>query len=166
MFKVRTLKSNVYIPSERFPDVIERLKKHLLSDPDAQGSSSIFYLIKKFGWSAKIDLKTGDIVKLDYFADEWGKKANSALIVLCKFIDPGGVIHIANDNNQRYWVYRFDGKWFSKRVLTRVFVDLDSKEEVTSLFEKAVEAAIERGLSRQEMVETIKKNLVAEYLDV
>ena len=50
--------------------------------------------------------------------------------------------------------------------MTRVFVDLDSKEEVTSLFEKAVEAAIERGLSRQEMVETIKKNLVAEYLDV
>ena len=166
MFKVRTLKSEVIITRDKFPDIKKRLKKYLTNDREAQESSSIFYLIKKFGWNAKINLKTGNIVKLDYFSDKWDRLSNSALLVLCKYIEPGGVIHIANDKDQRYWVYKFDGQWFKKSILTRVFVDLNSKEDVTSFFEQAVTAAVENGLSRKEMIETINEGLVAEYLDV
>jgi hypothetical protein len=166
MYKVRTLKSKVLIKRDKFPDIVKRLKRHLLDDEEVQNSSSIFYIAKKFGWQPRIDLKTGDIVTLRYSEDAWSRESNLALMVLCKYIEPGGVIHVANDKDQRYWVYKFDGDWFKKTTLTRVFVDLDSKEEVTDLFQQAVDAAIKSGLSRKEMVETIKKNMVSEYLDV
>lgn len=166
MFKVRTLKSQVLIKKEKFPEIIKRLKRQLPDDEEVQNSESVFYLSKRLGWQCLIDLKTGDIVQLKYLDDEWSREANRALIVLCKYIEPGGVIHIANDGAQRYWVYTFDGSWFKKTTLTRVFVDLESKEDVTDLFVKAVDAAIKKGVTRREMIETIKKNMVSEYLDV
>jgi hypothetical protein len=166
MYKVRTLKSKVWIKRNKFPEIVKRLKIYLPDDVVAQNSSSIFFLAKKFGWQPRIDLKTGDIITLHFFEDSWTRESNNALIVMCKYIEPGGVIHIANDKDQRYWVYKFDGQWFTKTVLTRVFVDLQSKEEVADLFERAVEAAIKSGLTRKEMAETIKKNMVSEYLDV
>lgn len=165
MHKVYTRKSILLIKKEKFPLIIRRLKYYLPEDDEAQKSESIHFLIRKFGWRCLVDLKTYDIISLSYHADEWTKNAESVLLVCCNYIEPGGVIQIVNENNQTYSAYKFDGKWFKKTYLTRLFVDLYSKEEVIDFFDRAVDAAISSGLNREEMFNVIKEKLVSEYLD-
>lgn len=164
MFKVHTPKSNLLIKKIHFVDIIRKLKVFFKTDDQVQKSNNMYFLLRKFGWRIKIDIKTGDIISLIYASDDWNSKANSSLIVLCKHVEPGGYTQVINDKIQKYYVYKFDGKWFQRTPLTRVFVDLDSKSEVLTFLNQAIEAGIRKGLSKDDVISMYNKKLLNEYI--
>lgn len=163
MTKVKTIKSSIRIRSEHFPEICKRLSNHRES-PENLKNCGIHCLLDKFGWKARYNYKTREITALELRAEKFPAKGHLALMVLARYIEPGGVIHICDDVDQRYWAYHFDGRWFQRRFLTRWLVDLESKEDLRSHLDQVVAKALAQGFSRQELHQLIDSKLSLKVL--
>jgi hypothetical protein len=164
MQKIYTLKSKVYIKKYKFDEIVIRLKNNLPESLDVRDNNSIHYLLRQFNWKTIIDLKTQDIVALKYQGEEWNSIANRALIVLSKFIEPGGFIQLVDHTRQVYTVYNFDKSWFTQTPLTKFYADLSSQEDVNELLSKVLDIAIKKGISKKELIKMFEDKLLKEYL--
>lgn len=165
MNKVRSIKSRVCIPLNKFADASSVLKKRFIENESMQSAPTLHALFKECGWSSRINLQNKNIRELRYSADSWTALAHSAITVIARFVEPGGFIQLIDDDLTHFWVYKFNGKTVSRKELTRIFSDLSSAEDALLLFKKATSAVISNGLDRHQLHKIIDESLVSEIFD-
>ena len=164
LFKVYTLKSSLVIRPSSFDQIIDEFKKRFPDNEKIQKAEKLPAILSICGWSPRIHLADRHIKGLVYRSDEWSKAlAEPAIGVLRHFIEPGGYIHMVNENKRHYWVYRFTEHGMKRDRLDKRFIDFKSKTELTDLFKEVSKQLIKAGSKRKRLKELID-NLFMERL--
>jgi len=157
----------VKIPKDKFDTALAALQASFFSNKELQSTLSLYHALQLYGWSTKTDPIFGHISYLGYENDSWDYKTQLVLRPLAKFIEPGGVIKLAEEDEKwpNYWVYKFDGMTMKRNSLRKEYIDYESVEQLNTLFAKMGENLLKLGETPTSLKYTISKLFIDSVLD-
>lgn len=158
-----TIESSTIIRKKYLPEIVRLLKIYHPKNEDVQKALGIWRAMRPFGWTPKLN-SDGDITALNYRSQEWNIKSMVFIAVIGRFVEPGGHIRLVDETLRRYWVYDFDGlKGLSRNIDHRV-IDFENKKDLHKHFDELVQAMLALGVTKTDLINTIKLQFVKKIL--
>jgi len=165
---VYTFRSIVKIKKENISEALGTLKTYYTSNKEIQAAYTLKQALKSYNWIARTNSIYGNIESLEYDSERWDFKSQVILNTIARFVEPGGVIYMADETNKRnpmFWALKFSQNSLIRSTLVREFIDYESPDKLKILFERIGRNLIKQGESSHSLKAVISKLFVESMLN-
>lgn len=162
--KVHSLKSHIIVSRDKFPDLLKQLKSRSYHNAELKKAISAHQALKVYGWSARMN--TNGMIGLSYQSDNWKIEHSFALTIVARFAEPGGYIHMVDEDRSYQWVYKFNDGILTSNFLSKRYIDFRSEEELLTILDEVLSGLFNLGIGKTEINKRTQKVFISKIINI